>query len=92
MSDITQAELLKAIEEAISAPADDGPLPRCEPGALCPAILEYHHGMSHYQANRTIRKMYMDGKLKPGQIMYTGIHGNDRLIYGYWLVRDDGSP
>ena len=81
MTDITESELIAAILGA--QPQNDGDLPRCEPGAICPAILFWREGLSDRTARRVIRDAMKAGIIAPAQILYYDQWGRSRKVHGY---------
>lgn len=83
MTDITEAELLQAIEEALATGSGATGL---EPGTMTSPRLAEHLGISKKKAQKILTGMWRDGKVKPDKVQYTDPWGYAQRIKGWRVV------
>jgi len=84
MMDITEAELIKAAQEYLSAV--DNPAPGFEPGTISTPAFAAKEGISKGRARKTLDNMCRDGLIRPDKVEFTNPWGNKQHIPGWRWV------
>ena len=83
MTDITEAELYQAIEEAFTnVNAFEG----LEPNTTTTPRVAERYKVSHAEAMRTLTQMWKEGKIKPDKVIYTDPWGCQQRVKGWRLI------
>ena len=86
MNDVTEDDILKAIQEAMDAPAD-GELPRWEPGTVTTGMIRAKLGLSEYHSNKILGILVDEGRIRADKVLYHDHWGDTTRVKGYRLVQ-----
>jgi len=86
MNEITEDDILKAIQEAVVTP-EPGDLPRWEPGTVTTWMVKLKLGVSEYYANKVLDKLATEGRIRADKVVYYNPWGDKTRVNGYRLVQ-----